>query len=179
MPPKGHSRYGSVYATRLDPRIEAVPESGCWVWMSGCDKDGYGRTWRDGKSRKAHREFWQSTNGPIPEGLVIDHICRVRSCVNPDHMRVVDAVTNVMTNSGGIGAVNAKKSCCSRCGGPYERVKWTSSGRACVPCKRADFRRNYAKRRIAQGKPYLPVTEWRTSDLGTVPLNPLRLTHGG
>lgn len=69
-------------------------ETPCWVCLLWKDKDGYGRIWHKGRNTPAHRVAWEKANGPIPEGLVIDHLCRNPSCVNPDHMEVVTAAEN-------------------------------------------------------------------------------------
>lgn len=62
-----------------------VDEHGCWVWQRSMSQ-GYGRC-ADGTG--AHRVFWERSRGPIPQDLEIDHLCRNRACVNPDHMELV------------------------------------------------------------------------------------------
>lgn len=63
----------------------------CWLWTGARNAKGYG-TIRDGKrQRNAHRVAYELFVGPIPAGLVIDHLCRTRNCVRPDHL---DPVTN-------------------------------------------------------------------------------------
>jgi len=65
----------------------------CWIWTASRN-EGYGMFW-DGKlNQRAHRMAYQWMNGLIPEGLTIDHMCRVRSCVNPSHLRVLTNVEN-------------------------------------------------------------------------------------
>jgi hypothetical protein len=76
-------------------------ESGCWEWIAGKFPNGYGhahvrRGFKDYVSAGAHRIAWALTNGPIPDGLVIDHLCRNRACVNPAHMEVVSQRENVL-----------------------------------------------------------------------------------
>ena len=68
-----------------------VTESGCWLWISATDKDGYGVIGVKGKQKRAHRLSYELYIGKIPDGLCIDHKCRVRCCVNPSHL---EAVTN-------------------------------------------------------------------------------------
>lgn len=66
------------------------PNTGCWEWRLGLDRDGYGRLWKDGRTHRAHRVYFEDRFGPLPEGHVPDHCCPQgpnRSCVNPDHMR--------------------------------------------------------------------------------------------
>lgn len=68
---------------------------GCWDWEGHIDKFGYGKiTWQY-TGYLAHRLIYTHLVGPIPEGLEIDHLCRNRSCVNPDHLEPVEHVENV------------------------------------------------------------------------------------
>lgn len=120
-----------------DPRVEPCPTSGCWLWMGRLDISGYGVVERSYKVLKAHRVMWLESGRSIPEGMVLDHMCRVRSCVNPDHLRVVTTRQNSLENSRGVGAINAAKKVCPRCGGEFSFV-WR--GRQCTPCKKAKDR---------------------------------------
>jgi hypothetical protein len=66
----------------------------CWLWTGGISKkSGYGSFWLGGPGY-AHRGSYILHKGPIPEGLVIDHLCRVRHCVNPDHLEAVTQKVN-------------------------------------------------------------------------------------
>ena len=83
-------------ADRLFSRIDA--DGPCWLFQGGLTKDGYGvigRGRRGEGSVYAHRAAWELLVGPIPDGLEIDHLCRVRSCCNPDHLEPVTRKTNV------------------------------------------------------------------------------------
>ena len=62
---------------------------GCWEWTASKHEDGYGEFQLKGKVRKAHRVAYELTHGGIPEGKDIDHRCRNRGCVRPDHLRLV------------------------------------------------------------------------------------------
>ena len=66
----------------------------CIVHTGHIDRDGYGRIFRRGEKILAHREAWSLVNGPIPEGLVIDHLCWNRACVNVLHLRLLSADEN-------------------------------------------------------------------------------------
>ena len=55
----------------------------CWLWVGGISRYGYGEFWHNGGNYRAHRFSYELLVGPIPEGLQIDHLCRVRNCVNP------------------------------------------------------------------------------------------------
>lgn len=70
-------------------------ETGCWEWGLNKSPEGYGLAWRDGRMRAAHRVFWEEANGPIPDGLPLDHLCINPSCVNPDHLEPVTHLENV------------------------------------------------------------------------------------
>lgn len=71
----------------------------CWLWTGTPDKDGYGRfkAWVYGewKNIRAHVWAWQEVNGPVPEGLVLDHrVCSVPACVRPDHLLACTSAEN-------------------------------------------------------------------------------------
>lgn len=75
------------------------PESGCWLWAGHIDRDGYGKftfAVPGSKIRNtgAHRLSYEIYVGPIPEGLQIDHLCRTRNCVRPDHLEPVTGKEN-------------------------------------------------------------------------------------
>jgi hypothetical protein len=75
---------------RLMKFVSPEPNSGCWLWIGSCRPDGYGQIW-DGAThmKTAHRVTYEILRGPIPEGLELDHLCRVRCCVNPWHLEPV------------------------------------------------------------------------------------------
>ena len=67
-----------------------VTESGCWLWTSGVTRGGYSRfVLFNRRQVYGHRYSYELFKGPIPNGLEIDHLCRVRCCVNPDHLEAV------------------------------------------------------------------------------------------
>lgn len=91
-------------------------ETGCWEWTASCDHRGYGRIrvgGRAGRKVRVHRLSYEMTYGPIPEGMVIDHLCRVRRCLNPDHLEVVSGAVNILRGIS-VPAVNAAKTHCIR-----------------------------------------------------------------
>lgn len=72
-------------------------DRGCWIWTGTIIAGtGYGQFWLDGGKIPAHRFAYSHFIGPIPDGLVIDHLCRVPACVNPDHLEPVTPRENVM-----------------------------------------------------------------------------------
>lgn len=63
-----------------------VAKSGCWIWQGASFTDGYGKCGWFGKTRRAHRVFYEVYKGAIPEGLLVLHKCDTPLCVNPDHL---------------------------------------------------------------------------------------------
>lgn len=68
----------------------------CWIWQGGQSSAGHGRTkdHAQGKMVPAHRYFYERKFGAVPNGMVLDHLCRVRICVNPDHVEPVTVAEN-------------------------------------------------------------------------------------
>jgi hypothetical protein len=68
--------------------------SDCVIWFGAVNTKGYPCVNVDGRSQLAHRLAYEDAVGPIPDGYTIDHLCRVRNCVNPDHLEVVTVAEN-------------------------------------------------------------------------------------
>lgn len=90
---------------------------GCWEWTA-FKNDGYGVFKVGGVIQLAHRVAYELVIGKIPEGMIIDHLCRNRGCVNPAHMEVVNNRTNVLRGVS-IVAKNALATHCPQ-GHPYD-----------------------------------------------------------
>ena len=140
----------------LEDRIIPEPNSGCWLWIGYVAQDGYGQAPDAKGTRYAHRRVYEHLRGPVPNGLDLDHLCRVRCCVNPDHLEPVTAQTN--THRGvGPPADNVKKSFCKR-GHPLSgdnlsirtRSKSGRKERHCRTCVRMHAR-NYRLRKLGMG----------------------------
>lgn len=70
--------------------------NGCHIWTRGLTGPGYGCLPYQSKSLLAHRVIYELTKGPIPQGMQIDHLCRNRRCVNPDHLEAVSSRENTL-----------------------------------------------------------------------------------
>lgn len=90
---------GEIVAKTVDERFDSKwheDETGCWLWDAGAS-NGYGSFWvgYDRGRVPAHRYMYERFKGSIAEGLVIDHLCKVTKCINPDHLEAVTQKENV------------------------------------------------------------------------------------
>jgi hypothetical protein len=121
----------------------------CWIWTGETTVTGYGRFKNYSRKVQAHRFSYELHKGQIPDGMVIDHLCRNRACVNPDHLEAKSQKENVLApGSGSLTAINALKTHC-RNGHEFsnENTYVTTSGyRQCRECVRANGRNYYARK---------------------------------
>lgn len=121
---------------------------GCWLWTGGLDSDGYGKLKFEGRWVRAYRLAYELEIGPIPNGLTLDHLCRVRACVRPSHLEPVTRGTNTHRSPIAHAAINARKTNCPK-GHPLDASNtygWRDGSRACRTC------RNEASRRYRERK---------------------------
>ena len=134
-----------------------ITETGCWEWQGAIDKkDGYGY-FTLGKLEYAHRSSYKLFKGEIEKGLQIDHLCRNRPCVNPDHLEPVTPKENTMRSPIAPASVNAKKTQCNR-GHEYTsmtmKIIKSTGERRCRVCERIN-KANFRRKRKALGLPYM------------------------
>lgn len=99
-PLAGRSYFGAPAEAFLARTEPIVGEPNCLIWTGGGTAGGYGQLHVDGRVVYAHRFAWEQENGPIPDGMVIDHGCWNRACVNVDHLRLATPQQNVQSVSG-------------------------------------------------------------------------------
>jgi hypothetical protein len=141
--PMPESAWGRFWA-----KVDASGD--CWEWTAHRFSNGYGQFRVGGRGenhRGAHRVVWEMLIGPIPDGWEVDHWCKNRGCVNPDHLEPVPQRVNLM-RSGAWSAVNARKTHCPK-DHPYTEAntRWDHGRRHCRACDRARPRREASARK--------------------------------
>jgi hypothetical protein len=138
-----------VANTTLNRFLAKVGKGGdCWTWTGVArGTGGYGGFRYDGRMQFAHRVSYELLVGPIPEGLVIDHLCRNRKCVNPEHLEPVTQTENMARGS-------AARTHCKQ-GHEYTPENTvpvhngSTASRWCRICLKASKRRTYLRRKAA------------------------------
>lgn len=139
----------------LPPRLSKhikVADSGCWHWIGHRNPQGYGvATHRESDTKSfqttAHRVVYTWLVDAIPQGLCLDHMCRVRHCVNPAHLEAVTLGENTLRSPIATSAVNARKTCCVQ-GHPFvESNTYRPPGTAHRQCRACNHNRDIARRK--------------------------------
>lgn len=120
----------------------------CWLWTAKkVDGKGYGQITEGKRAYQVHRVVYEALVGPIPDGLQLDHLCRVRRCCRPNHLEPVTQTENQRRGYGFAG-VNARKTHCAQ-GHPYDEANTIirhRGGRDCRTCAQVAWRKYAAKR---------------------------------
>lgn len=101
MPEHIRTRFIGSVEDRLRYYSRIDEATGCWIWIAGRDRDGYGHLTVNGKCRVAPRLSYETFVGEIPEGLEVDHLCKLTSCINPKHLEPVTPIENVRRSNAG------------------------------------------------------------------------------
>lgn len=120
----------------------------CWLWTAAKDTGGYGRFGVSGKVAFAHRHSYEFLVGPIPEGLELDHLCRVPACVNPSHLEPVTHAENLRRAITNADHRRNQTSCIH--GHPFDEantIRRKNGGRGCRECGNAGQRKYQARLR--------------------------------
>lgn len=142
---------------RFDRSWMPEPNTGCWIWARALNDKGYGRFCYNWTVERAHRVAWKIYRGEIPIGMQIDHLCRNRFCVNPNHLEVVTQQENIRRGEAGV-VTKQKQKAKTHCvrGHAYEGsnlYEWERRGwRQCRKCqeinrqkRKVDLRKERAK----------------------------------
>lgn len=127
----------------------------CWLWKASIRGGGYGQFFWNRKIGEAHRFSYELVKGEIAEGLDIDHLCRVRNCVNPNHLEAVTRRENLIRGAG-TTAINFYKDKCSR-GHKFDEkntyvFRNARKCRICATILQASYREKYGSNWIREKK---------------------------
>lgn len=142
-----------VLRERLSKKTTIDHKTDCWNWQGAKLPTGYGHIKVDGREFYTHRLSYELAVGPIPAGLVIDHLCRNTSCLNPAHLEPVTTRENLLRSPVAPAAINAAKTHCKREHEFTTENTLVRSGgkRVCRTCKAAWDRNTQANRIARQG----------------------------
>ena len=122
----------------------------CWLWTGGLTSEGYGKFWLNRRTIGAHRVGYALAHGQLPEPhLHLDHLCRVRNCVRPEHLEAVTIAENLKRSLLTHAARNAAKTHCKH-GHEFtdtNTYRAPDGQRMCRECMRASDRRAYWRKR--------------------------------
>ena len=168
----GHPTKPRPIEERFWEKVDAAGD--CWEWTACRNEHGYGSfvTERP-KKVKAHRMAWELLVGPIPDGMVLDHLCRNPRCVNPDHLEVVTQRINMLRGYG-IARRAANATHCPQ-GHPYnaENTAYTKKGhRACRACILARSRKTHDYQGNVKNAPKTQCKYGHPFDAANTRINP-------
>lgn len=122
----------------------------CWEWTGARSDTGYGSFHGPRGASNAHRTSWVLLMGPIPKGLVLDHLCRNRLCVNPDHLEPVTEQVNIRRGYSPMVRASLADTCPrghSLADAYVVRRGGVATSRQCRPCLRERQRQEYRRKR--------------------------------
>lgn len=131
---------------RIERRVRRT--SRCWQWLGETNQHGYGRVKLGDRRFAAHVVVYESERGPVPTGKCLDHLCRNRDCVNPDHLEPVTQRENILRGDG-IAAHNARKVECEIHRIPLKQTTAKRPQRRCPQCNR-EYQSGWMRRARAE-----------------------------
>ena len=142
-----------MYSGKKLEDMYRVDHKGCWRFLGSIQYQGYGKIKRGGRNVAAHRYFYEKLVGQIPNGLTLDHLCEVKDCVNPNHLKPATIWEN-SSRGNCVSAINSRKVFCKR-NHPLPKIaerKYGQMRRECMPCIKIRSRKNYLKKKRAYAK---------------------------
>ena len=142
-------RVSPTIAERIQRYVKIDPLGGCWLWNGAASDTGYGVLRVEGRTALAHRLSYETHAGAITPGFQLDHLCRIRLCVNPLHLEAVTPRENTLRSSSP-SAENARKTHCPRGHflDDHAYIRPDRMGRFCAECARS---RRRERARLAGG----------------------------
>ena len=140
-------------AERFWAKVDRDQPDECWSWKAGKFSDGYGAFYLEGRTTKAHRVSYELSKGSVPEGLHLDHLCRNKACVNPDHLDPVTCGENLRRGDGFNGH-QSRQTHCKR-GHPLSGanlIQYKDGHRRCRTCERGKYLRQRYGEDVAKAK---------------------------
>ena len=127
---------------RFEAKVERVPFTDCWIWIGAVKPNGYGDFHFRNGHVSAHQAAYALHVGSVPDGLELDHLCRVRCCVNPRHLEPVTRQTNLLRG--------VRKTLVTTCKNGHPFDGRNARQRLCSTCRR-EYSRAYKKRIKTRG----------------------------
>lgn len=124
---------------RILARVER--RDGHWLWLGASNPQGYAKADIGGRTEALHRWMYKRLRGPVPDNLQIDHLCRVRNCINPDHMEIVTGAENRRRAREALGVYEA----CPKGHPRVDFIEHADRRVICRACKRENRRARVAR----------------------------------
>ena len=122
------------------------PNTGCWLWGAAVTGAGYGKISVNARLVPAHRAMYEMLRGKIPDGLELDHKCRVPACVNPDHLEPVTHQENVLRGNAPCAIIIRRGVCAKGHDRSLENLIFTKNGkRQCRVCRKLARKGEYSR----------------------------------
>lgn len=135
---------------RFEAKYIPEPNSGCWLWTAALTVKGYSTfNVPELSTTLGHRVSYRMFKGEIPNAFEIDHLCRMKCCVNPDHLEAVTVKENIRRNPNSIGLIRLRQTHCHK-GHEFSTANVTitkKGARRCKECHNEESRRRYLRDR--------------------------------